>query len=75
MDHRDDAGAEKLDNLTLARATFALQLDAFEARMRRRSSAAGAMSKLDPIEITSAKSIVSAMKCLPSREQAGNSRS
>jgi len=32
MDHRDDARAEELNNLRLALATFALQLDAFEMR-------------------------------------------
>jgi len=30
MDHRDEARAEELDNLRLALATFAVQLDAFE---------------------------------------------
>jgi hypothetical protein len=34
MDHRDDARASELHNLRLALATFALQLDAFEMRMR-----------------------------------------
>jgi hypothetical protein len=33
MDHRDDARAEELNNLRLALATFALQLDAFEMRV------------------------------------------
>lgn len=33
MDHRDNARAEELNNLRLALATFALQLDAFEMRM------------------------------------------
>jgi hypothetical protein len=32
MDHRDDARAQELNNLRLALATFALQLDAFEMR-------------------------------------------
>jgi hypothetical protein len=32
--HRDDARAEELNNLRLALATFALQLDAFEMRTR-----------------------------------------
>ena len=35
MDHRNDQRAEELNNLRLALATFALQLDAFEARTRR----------------------------------------
>jgi hypothetical protein len=33
---RDEARAEELNNLKLALATFALQLDAFELRMRGR---------------------------------------
>jgi hypothetical protein len=33
MDQRDDARAEELNNLRLALATFALQLDIFEMRM------------------------------------------
>jgi hypothetical protein len=32
MSHSKDARAEELDNLRLALATFALQLDAFEMR-------------------------------------------
>ena len=32
MSHRKDARAEELDNLRIALATFALQLDAFEMR-------------------------------------------
>jgi hypothetical protein len=32
MSHRHDARAEELDNLRLALATFALQLDVFEMR-------------------------------------------
>jgi hypothetical protein len=32
MDHRDDARARELNNLRLALATFALQIDAFEMR-------------------------------------------
>ena len=32
MDYRDDARTEELNNLKLALATFALQLDAFEMR-------------------------------------------
>jgi hypothetical protein len=35
MDYRDDARTEELNNLKLALATFALQLDAFEMRMGR----------------------------------------
>ena len=36
MKRRDDARTEELDNLKLALATFALQLDAFEQRIRER---------------------------------------
>jgi hypothetical protein len=35
MDHRDDRRAEELESLGLKLATFALWLDAFEARLRR----------------------------------------
>jgi hypothetical protein len=41
MDHRDDARARELNNLRLALATFALQLDAFEMRTSGASSKAG----------------------------------
>jgi hypothetical protein len=36
--HRDDARAKELNNLRLALATFALQLDAFEMRTRKQPS-------------------------------------
>jgi hypothetical protein len=35
MDHGDDARAEELNNLRLALATFAVQLDIFEMRTNR----------------------------------------
>jgi len=41
MDPRHDARAEELDNLKLALATFALQLEAFELRAREGLLAAG----------------------------------
>jgi hypothetical protein len=41
-DHRDDARAEELNNLKLALATFALQLDAFEMRTSRVAHRPGA---------------------------------
>jgi hypothetical protein len=58
MDRRDNARTEELDNLRLALATFALQLDAFEMRISERppgseggkidwSSIKSAGSKLD----------------------------
>jgi hypothetical protein len=37
MDRRDEARTEELDNLRLALVTFALQLDAFEMRIRQRA--------------------------------------
>jgi hypothetical protein len=39
--YRDDARSEELDNLRLALATFALQLDAFELRTRQQPFKAG----------------------------------
>jgi hypothetical protein len=39
--HGDDARAEELNNLRLALATFALQLDAFEMRTREQPFRAG----------------------------------
>jgi hypothetical protein len=36
MDHRDEPRAEELHSLRLALATFALRLDAFEARLKGR---------------------------------------
>jgi len=41
MGHREDARAEELDNLRLALATFALQLDVFEMRASGALRAAG----------------------------------
>ncbi len=41
-DHRDDARAEERNNLKLALATFALQLDAFEMRTSRVAHRLGA---------------------------------
>jgi hypothetical protein len=41
MDQRDDARAEELNNLRLALATFALQLDAFEMRTNQGPLRAG----------------------------------
>jgi hypothetical protein len=36
VDHRNDQRADELNNLRLALATFALQLDAFELRLKGR---------------------------------------
>jgi hypothetical protein len=41
MKHGDDARIEESNNLRLALATFALQLDAFEARTQEGSPAVG----------------------------------
>jgi hypothetical protein len=38
MDHGDDQRTEELNSLRLALATFALQLDAFEARLKGSAS-------------------------------------
>ena len=45
-DHPDDARAEERNNLKLALATFALQLDAFEMRMRAERLGAGAKPEI-----------------------------
>jgi hypothetical protein len=55
MDHRDPR-VKELSNLKLALATFALQLDEFEARMRVRSLKTGAqVSKPVPPERAKAR--------------------
>jgi hypothetical protein len=49
---RDDHRAEELNNLRLALATFALQLDAFEARIKGRPTKPnGETAKLVSLEI------------------------
>jgi hypothetical protein len=42
VDHRDEARARELNNLKLALATFAVQLDAFETRISEVPPRAGA---------------------------------
>jgi hypothetical protein len=46
MEYRDAARAQELHNLRLALATFALQLDAFEMRMRAERLGAGAKPEI-----------------------------
>jgi hypothetical protein len=46
MKHGDDARIEESNNLRLALATFALQLDAFEVRTQEGSSAVSRPGKL-----------------------------
>jgi hypothetical protein len=61
-----DPRAEALNNLKVALATFAVQLDAFEARIQARPP--GCLvetTHLSPIDVGFAKKIVSAMKSLP----------
>ena len=48
MDHRDNARAEELNNLRLALATFALQLDAFEMRVSEGMRKAGTRRAILP---------------------------
>ena len=48
MERRDARRAEELANLKLALAAFALQLDAFEARLKRRQVKIGAEPSLLP---------------------------
>jgi hypothetical protein len=58
-----DPRAEELNNLRLALATFALQLDAFEARLKGRSPKTTVKAPQPaPPDIGFANKIVSAMK-------------
>jgi hypothetical protein len=66
MDHRDDQRAEELNNLRLALATFALQLDAFELRLKVRGTKInGESSKPVSPGTAFAKQVVAAMKNRP----------
>jgi len=63
MDQRDDQRAQELSNLKLALATFALRLDAFEARTRSRLTKTNAEpSKLGSQDIGFAKQVTAPMK-------------
>jgi hypothetical protein len=74
-----DPRAEELNNLRLALAAFALQLDAFEARLKRRSIASVETtvksSQTAPADIGFANKIVSAMKSLPTDPNDGGPKS
>jgi hypothetical protein len=48
MKHGDDARIEESNNLRLALATFALQLDAFEVRIQDGSPAVSGLGSLSP---------------------------
>ena len=64
-----DRRAKELDRLKRALATFALQLDAFEARLKDGPLKADSKSEIRPRPNTSfANKIVSAMKSLPSAD-------
>jgi hypothetical protein len=66
MDHRDDQRAEELKNLRLALATFALQVDAFELRLKGRGTRInGEPSKLVSPDAAFAKQVIVAMKNRP----------
>jgi hypothetical protein len=67
-----DPRAQELNNLKLALATFALQLDAFEARLRHRSSAIADL-KHGPLDVGFATRTTFALKTLPSADQASRS--
>jgi hypothetical protein len=63
MDQRDDQRAQEFNNLKFALATFALRLDAFEARMRSRLTKTNAEpSKLGSHDIGFAKQVTEPMK-------------
>ena len=66
MDHRDDQRAEELNNLRLALATFALQLDAFEVRLKNRRTQTNAEPSKPVSPATAfAKQVIGAMKNRP----------
>jgi hypothetical protein len=62
MEHRDGQQTQELNNLKVARATFASRLDAFEARMKNRLIETSAEPpKLVSRDIGFAKQVVGAM--------------
>jgi hypothetical protein len=69
MDHRDDQRTEELNSLRLALATFALQLDAFEARLKGRHAEP---SKPISPDIGFAKQVIGAMKNRPAANWTGD---
>ena len=69
MDHGDDQRTEELNSLRLALATFALQLDAFELRLKgRRTKTNGEPSKPVSGDAAFAKQVIGAMKNRPARK-------
>jgi hypothetical protein len=69
MGHRDDQRAEELNNLRLALATFALQLDAFEVCLKgRRTKTNGGPLKLVSGDTAFAKQVIGAMKKRPAHK-------
>jgi hypothetical protein len=62
---RDEARTRELFDLKLALAAFAVQLDAFEARIRTRTIPKSAAMDLGPIDRGFADQIVAAMKRSP----------
>jgi hypothetical protein len=63
MNQRDDQKAQEISNLELALATFALRLDAFEARMKSRLTKTNPeSSKLSSPDIGLAKQVAEPMK-------------
>jgi|tagenome__1003787_1003787.scaffolds.fasta_scaffold20989946_4 hypothetical protein len=55
MKHEQDARTKELSNLRLALATFALQLDAFEMRVRAARFKTGGTN--EPVSITPSKQV------------------
>jgi hypothetical protein len=66
MEHRYDKRAEELTNLRLALATLALQLDAFEARLKGcRTKTNAEQTKLVSPDVGFARQVIGAMKNRP----------
>ena len=68
-----DPRAEELNNLKMALATFALQLDAFEARLKGRLSDPNKAPLSTAPDIGFANKIVSAMKSADTTDRDPNS--
>ena len=73
MEHRYDKRAEELTNLRLALATLALQLDAFEARLKgRRTKMDAELTKLVSPDVGFARRVIGAMKNRPLADRKGD---
>ena len=73
MDHPDDQRTEELNNLRLAMATFALQLDAFEVRLKDRRTQTNAKPSKPVSPATAfAKQVIGAMKNRPAANWTGD---